>query len=82
MHFFRRWCEVFGSERCHFDFKVCIFALTGQVGPFVRVFIKIIEFLTFLSVSNVAPVPVDDRIFTRMHMRKENGAVFGFVRVG
>ena len=74
--------EFLRGEGCQTVLDLGVFGFFGKVVPFVRVFIKIIEFLIILSVSDVAPVLVDDRIFSRMHMGKENGAVFGFVRGG
>ena len=73
--------EFFRGERCHFDFKVCIFFLSGQVGPFVRIFTEVIKFFTVLPIMYVSPVPVNDRVFSRVHVGKEDGTILGFVRL-
>ena len=73
--------EFLRGERCHFGFKVCIFLLSGQVGPFVRIFAQVIKFFAVLPVMYVSPVTVNDRVFSGVHVGKEDGTVLGLVRL-
>ena len=73
--------EFLGGEGRQPSLDLGILLFSGQVIPFVGVFFDVIEFLAVLSVANIAPVPVDDRIFSGMHMGKKNGPVFCLVRV-
>ena len=74
--------KFFGGEGRQPALDLGELIFSGQVIPFVGVPFDVIEFLAVLSVKHIAPITVDDGIFSGMHMGKKNGAVLSLVRIG
>ena len=49
----------------------------GEVVPLVRVGLQVVELLSILSVSDEAPVAIDDRILSGLHVGEEHIAILG-----
>ena len=74
--------EFLGGEGRQPSLDLGILLFSSQVVPFVGILFDVIEFFSVLPVTHVAPVPVDHRIFPRMHVRQKNGPVLCLVRGG
>ncbi len=59
-----------------------VFRFGGKVVPLVWIGLQIVQFLAVLAVTDVASITIDDGIFARVHVRQDDIAVLGGLRIG
>ncbi len=73
--FLFRWCK---STRCGtaqaFD-DSGILLVVGQIFPFMRIRVQVVEFFAVLPVTDVPPVTIDDCVLGRIHVGKKHVSI-------
>jgi len=69
VEFLLRRDKGLGRALPHFRFQVSILFVRREAVPFIGIFPEVVEFFTVIAVTNVAPVAIDDRVFSGIHVR-------------